>query len=67
MLHGGGCVGFPDEPLAEGGIGGELGWEEFECDLALGEGLRGEVDLTDPAAGDQRLDAVAGDLGADRV
>jgi hypothetical protein len=41
--------------------------EELERDLTLGEGLRCEVDLTHPATGDERLDAVAGDLGADPV
>ena len=53
-----------DEPLTEGRIGGELGRQELQRDLALGEGLVGEVDDPHAAATDLRLDAETGDLPA---
>ena len=64
MLGRGRRVGLSNETLSEPWIRCEISCEELQRDLAFGEDLRGEVDLTHPASSDQGLDAEAGYLGA---
>ena len=53
------------EPLAERLVLGQLRREQLERDLPLQPQVLGQVDDAHPAPAEQRLDPVAGELGAD--
>jgi hypothetical protein len=57
-----GRVGLADEACAEGRVAGEVGRQDLECDLALGEGLSGEVHDPHTAASNLGLETEAADF-----
>jgi len=60
-----GGVGFPDEPLPEAPVLGEVGGQQLQGNLPARELLLGQIDDAHPAPAEQRLDPVASDLRAD--
>jgi hypothetical protein len=62
MLGRGGSVRLAHEALPERRVGREVGGQDLERHLALGERLRGQVDHAHAASPDLGLDPIAGDL-----
>ena len=55
------AVGFADESLAEGGVGGDVGPQDLEGFLAGESGVLGEVDLAYSSAAELAHDGVCGE------
>ena len=60
-----GELGLAQEPLPEGVVLGEAGVHQLQRHPSLEPEVVGEVDDAHPARAQQRLDPVAGELGAD--
>ena len=65
VVEGGGKLGFPEEPLSESGILGQLSRQDLDGRLPVEPKVVGGVDDAHPAPADDRLEAISGDLGSD--
>ena len=65
MVDRGGQLRLAEEAVAERLVLGEARGQQLERDLPLQPQVLGQVDDAHPAQAEQRLDPVAGELGAD--
>ena len=65
MLQRGGHPRLAQEALPERHVLGQLRREQLQRDVAVEREIVGAVDDAHPAAADQRLDPIAGELGTD--